>query len=131
MIRLIQRKLIIPRGDTGSFSIPTLCAVSEGDIAVFSIYDPMTKSTIFEKEIPASAEQLTIPFIHDDTKDLPPGRYHWDITLYCGNLVYENDENDTPVLVSADEVNSYYAAYSPAICEIRESAKDQNVISHS
>jgi hypothetical protein len=49
MIRLIQRRLIIPRGDTGSFTIPTLGDVSNGDVAVFSIYDALTHKTVFEK----------------------------------------------------------------------------------
>ena len=34
MIRLIQRRLIIPRGDTGSFTIPTQGTVGNNDIAV-------------------------------------------------------------------------------------------------
>ena len=51
MIRLIQRRLIIPRGDTGSFTIPIQGTVEDGDIAVFSIFDPMTHKTILEKEI--------------------------------------------------------------------------------
>jgi len=43
MIRLIQRRLIIPRGDTGSFTIPALKSMQPEDVAVFSIYDPLTK----------------------------------------------------------------------------------------
>ena len=42
MIRLIKRRLIIPRGDTGSFSIPTQGLVREGDLAVFGIFDTLT-----------------------------------------------------------------------------------------
>ena len=49
MIRLIQRRLIIPRGDTGSFTIPTRGTVEEGDVAVFSLYDALTHKTVFEK----------------------------------------------------------------------------------
>ena len=41
MIRLIQRRLIIPRGDTGSFSIPTIGTVGASDIAIFGIFDPL------------------------------------------------------------------------------------------
>lgn len=40
MIRLIQRRLIIPRGDTGSFTIPMLENVSKANtIAIFSIFN--------------------------------------------------------------------------------------------
>ena len=51
MIRLIKRRLIIPRGDTGSFTIPTLTTVEQGDVAVFSVFDPLTRTTILEKII--------------------------------------------------------------------------------
>ena len=49
MIRLIGRRLIIPRGDTGTFTIPTHGEVGEGDIAILSIYDPLTHKTVCEK----------------------------------------------------------------------------------
>jgi len=42
MIRLVRRALIIPQGDTGTFTIPTLGEVEEGDIAILSIYDTLT-----------------------------------------------------------------------------------------
>ena len=50
MVRMVQRRLIIPRGDTGSFSIPLLTTIAAGDVAVFSIYDMLTHNTVFEKE---------------------------------------------------------------------------------
>ena len=119
MIRLIQRRLIIPRGDTGSFSIPTQGSVEEGDIAVFSIYDPMTRTTVFEKEIPATEEILTIPFTHNDTVNLQPKKYVWDIKIYKNP---QRDEDS--LLIGGDEINSYYAAFSLPVCEIREVAQD-------
>ena len=50
MIRLIQRRLIIPQGDTGTFTIPTQGSVSQGDQAVFAIYDNLTHTTVLEKQ---------------------------------------------------------------------------------
>jgi hypothetical protein len=41
MVRLVQRKLIIPRGDTGTISVPVLPSLNLGDAAVFTIFDPM------------------------------------------------------------------------------------------
>jgi hypothetical protein len=119
MIRLIQRRLIIPRGDTGSFTIPTQGTVEEGDIAVFSIYDPMTRTTVFEKEIPATEEILTIPFEHTDTVGLESKKYLWDIKIY------KNPQRDEDgLLIGGDEINSYYAAFSLPVCEIREVAQN-------
>jgi len=42
MIRLVQRRLIIPRGDTGIFTIPVLANSNGVGVAVFSIIDPLT-----------------------------------------------------------------------------------------
>ena len=119
MIRLIQRRLIIPRGDTGSFSIPINNEVKDGDIAVFSIYDPMTRLTVFEKEIELTEglDTLNISLTHSET-DIIPKKYLWDIKIYNNPV---RDEDD--VLIDGDEINSYYAAFSLPICEIREVAK--------
>ena len=85
MIRLIRRKLIIPQGDTGTFTIPTQGAVSTGDVAIFSIYDTLTHATVLEKKIEATPETLTFNFAAEDTLNIEPdeketgGRYCWDI----------------------------------------------------
>ena len=119
MIRLIQRRLIIPRGDTGSFTIPTQGTVGNGDIAVFSIYDPMIQKTVFEKQVSATAETLEIPFTHEDTVGIAPKKYLWDIKIYK-NPQYDEEG----LLIGGDEINSYYAAFSLPICEIKEVAQD-------
>jgi hypothetical protein len=119
MIRLIQRRLIIPRGDTGSFTIPTQGTVEDGDIAVFSIYDPMTHTTVFEKEVDLTEEVLTIPFTHQDTVKIEPKKYVWDIKIY------KNPQRDEDgLLIGGDEINSYYAAFSLPVCEIKEVAQN-------
>ena len=51
MIRIIGRRLIIPKGDTGFFSLPNCGIYGEKDIAVFSVKDPLTRKTIIEKII--------------------------------------------------------------------------------
>lgn len=113
MIRLIQRKLIIPRGDTGSFSVPAVKIV-DNSIAVFSIIDTSTKTIVFSKEVPISGETITIEFAHEETVNLPTGAYVWDIKFYQ-NPQYMDEE-----LVSGDEVDSYYAGFNLPSCEIRE-----------
>ena len=50
MIRVLQNKLIIPRGDTGTFSVPVLTSFNEGDTAIFSIIDNRTNKNILQKE---------------------------------------------------------------------------------
>lgn len=120
MIRLIQRKLIIPQGDTGTFTIPTQGSVSEGDVAIFSIYDTLTHTTVLEKEINATQETLTFNFATEDTLKIEPdekevgGRYRWDITIQR-NPLYDDDNN----LIHYDSVDSYYAAFGLPVCVIK------------
>ena len=51
MIRLINRRLIIPRGDSGSFVLPLIAPVdAEYDEAYFSVFDTLTQEVIIEKQ---------------------------------------------------------------------------------
>lgn len=114
MIRLIQRKLIIPRGDTGSFSIEPITEASSGDAAVFTIFDKLTHTKIFSKTVEIKGNLITFSFTHNDTVNLIPGRYLWDIKFYK-NPVYADGE-----LINGEEINSYYAAFSLPECEIKQ-----------
>lgn len=116
MIRLVQRRLIIPRGDTGSFSIPTIAAASSADVAIFTIFDCLTRSIAFQKTLTLEGgeEYLQFNFTHTDTVNLKPGDYFWDIKFYK-NPVYLEDQ-----LIDGEEVDSYYAGYKLPECEIRE-----------
>lgn len=121
MIRLIRRRLIIPRGDTGSFSIPTIGEVGESDVAIFGIFDPLTHKTSVMKKIQATYPILTINLVTEDTINLEPRKYNWDITIYK-EPVYDEDGE----LIGAKEVNSYYSAFKLPVCEITEVALDMN-----
>lgn len=118
MIRLIQRRLIIPRGDTGSFSIPTLSTADANDVVVFTIFDPLTHRKIFRKRISAIGQVLDIAFSHNETADLPPGKYVWDLKYYKNPTIVDDE------IVDGEEVDSYYAGFELPICEIRETAED-------
>ena len=113
MIRLVQRNLIIPRGDTGSFAIPQLQSM-ENNIAIFTIFDPLTRTKVFEKRAQPNKDVLEVSFTHFDTVNLPVGKYKWDIKFYKNPTIL-NDE-----LVDGEEVNSYYSAFSLPDCEIRQ-----------
>ena len=117
MIRLLKRRLIIPRGDTGSFSIPTLGMISDGDVAVFGIFDCLTHKTVLLKPIAATPTTLTFHFKREDTINLEPKKYYWDITIYRSPEYDEDGE-----FINAAEINSYYSAYKLPICEIKEVA---------
>lgn len=122
MIRLIQRRLIIPRGDTGEFTIPMQGTVSEGDIAIFSIYDPYYHKTVCEKIIPATNETLTFSFTHEDTVNIEPSdRYQWDIKIYR-SPVYDEEDN----LIGGASIDSYYAAFGMEMpkCVIKQVAQN-------
>ena len=130
MIRLIQRRLIIPRGDTGSFTIPVQGTVEGGDIAVFAIYDPMIRTTVCEKRInlTSNMENLEILFETKDTVELAPKKYLWDIKIYKNPTKYKTAEGEIietsseadDIPIEATEVNSYYSAFSLPVCEIKE-----------
>lgn len=117
MIRLVQRRLIIPRGDTGVFSVPALPNLpTEGvNVAVFTIFSAVTRKKIFEKVIGEVTDEVVIRFTHDDTVNLPVGRYLWDIKIY------NNPTIEDEVLTDGEEVDSYYSAYRLPECEIRPS----------
>lgn len=117
MIRLIQRRLIILKGDTGSFTIPALNSADINDVLIFSIFDPPKHKIIFQKRATSSGKVVSVEFSQDDTLELPSGKYAWDIKYYK-NPVIENDE-----IVDSEEVNSYYAAFTLPVCEIREAMR--------
>ena len=114
MIRLVGRRLIIPVGDTGEFTIPTLGTVNNGDVAVLIIKNKLTRTVIFKKEITATPELLTFSFSHEDTLQLEPGKYFWDIKMYHSPVYDEENQ-----LIGGAEINSYYEAYRLPICEVR------------
>lgn len=117
MIRVVQRRLIIPRGDTGTFTLPVLPGTESEDVAVFSIYDPLHKEVIFQKLCTKEDNGFTVNFTHKDTVKLEPSNsYAWDVKVYH-NPEYE-DESVIPV--NGEAINSYYAAFSLPICEVRE-----------
>lgn len=114
MIRVVQRRLIIPCGDTGNFTLPLLPGTEKGDVAVFSIYDPLVKKTILQKELTVSEDTLTFEFARADTINLEPSeRYEWDVRIYHGAI---RDEDG--VVVDGDAIDSYYAAFKLPQCEI-------------
>lgn len=113
MIRLIQRRLIIPRGDTGEFEVPVLKFAEGQNVAVFSIIDLRTRSIIYRKEIQVEGNSFKIEFTHNDTVNLPVGKYVWDIKFYK-NPVYADEE-----LINGEEIDSYYSGFSLPDCEIR------------
>ena len=119
MLRLINRRLIIPRGDSGSFALPTLGIADEGNVAIFSIFDTLTRETLLEKRVDASEDFIYINLTHDDT-NIPDGKYYWDIKIYR-----EPQFDEDGVLIGGEEVDSYYSAYKLPYCIIKEvSRKD-------
>ena len=114
MIRVIQRRLIIPRGDTGTFTLPLLPGSERGDVAVFSIYDPLKREVLLRKETNVISESITFIFNHDDTAAIEPSdRYEWDVRIY-----HEPDRDEDGNIVSGKVINSYYSAFRLPICEI-------------
>lgn len=121
MIRLIQRRLIIPQGDTGTFTIPIQGTMGENDKAILSIYDPLTQKTLFNGlgVVDSNNNVLNFNFVPADTLQIEPSkRYLWDITIYRGATYLEGK------ITSANTIDSYYAAFKLPTCEIRAVTSD-------
>ena len=115
MIRLVQRRLIIPRGDTGSFTLPVLPNLDLNNSAIFTIFNMTHHTKLFQKIINnINGETFVVRFEHEDTVNLPAGKYFWDIKFYTNPVIVDN------IVVSGTEVDSYYAAFTLPVCEIRE-----------
>lgn len=119
MIRVILGRIIIPRGDTGTFMIPTITDFEDGDVAVFSVFDRLTRKTLLEKIIDVTEGIITVPFEHQDTVNLEPGKYYWDMKIYSGPI-YDEDH----ILVDGAEITSYYSGFSLPIFEVTEVAEN-------
>ena len=118
MIRLIQRRLIIPQGDTGTFTIPMQGTMQEGDRALISIYDNLMHTVVLEKEMVPSENALSYTFTSEDTIGIEPddrgSRYSWDVTIQRDPLYDEHQQ-----LIRYDSIDSYYAAYGLPPCIIK------------
>lgn len=115
MIRVILRRLIIPCGNTGSFTLPVLQTAEAGDIAVLAIYDPLYRKTLVKKEAEIRNEQITFNFEREDTINIEPDdRYQWDVTIYRNPT--RNDQNE---IVNGEIIDSYYSAFNLPTCEIK------------
>lgn len=119
MIRIIGTRLLIPKGDTGFFSLPNKGIFSDGDVAVFSVKDPLTQTTVIEKIVDASSYYLLIEIEKEDTLQLTAGKYYWDIKVYR-HPIYDEDDR----LIDAMEVDSYYSAYEQPLLIIKEVSKN-------
>ena len=119
MIRLVGTRITLPKGDTGSFMLPTRGQVDQGDIAVFSVKDPLTQTTVIEKYIDASNKFLLISLELEDTIKLSAGKYFWDIKIYRSPKFDEDG-----ILIDAVEIDSYYSAFKQPLLIIKEVAKN-------
>lgn len=118
MIRIIGTRLLIPKGDTGFFSLPNKGVFSEGDVAVFSVRNSLTQTTVIEKLIDASSSYLLIEIEKEDTMNLAAGKYFWDVKIYR-RPIYDEDG----YLVDALEIDSYYSAFEQPLLIIKEVAR--------
>ena len=122
MIRIVQRRLIIPQGDTGTFTIPLQGTLGANDKAILAIYDNLMQTVKLEKEMTDNGDgTLSYTFASEDTLDMEPDdrghRYSWDIILMRepqtveGKTVY-------------GDVDSYYAAFRLPPCIIKRVTRD-------
>ena len=118
MIRMIGKRLLVPKGDTGLFYLPNKTFFSNEDIAIFSVKDKLTGVTVIEKYIDATTSFLVIELTHEDTCNLSPGKYFWDIKIY-----HRPEYDEEGKIIDAYEIDSYYSAYEQPLLIIKEVAK--------
>lgn len=104
MIRIIGNRIMIAKGDTGIISIPNIFQ-NDKSTAVLTVYDKLYKTKVIEKITLANKEYLSFTFSSEDTNNLEPRIYYWDITIYF-NPVF--DEDGFPI--SGERVDSYYGS---------------------
>ena len=118
MIRLIGTRIIIPKGDTGVFTLQR--KENNSELVRFFVQDPLTKKYVIEKDCSIVEDQIFIEINHEDTKDLRAGKYFWDIKDYY-MPVYDEDG----ILIDAQEINSYYSAFKHPVFVIKEIAENE------
>lgn len=92
MVQIDERgNITLPRGDTMTFTL-TLENVSfpEGSVAVFAVRNG--SETVLSKIFPIDEDnEIVVRVANNDTRDLPLGRYRWDVRLITNP---EYDENN-------------------------------------
>ena len=92
MVQIDERgNITLPRGDTMTFTL-TLENVSfpEGSVAVFAVRNG--NETVLSKIFPIDEDnEIVVRVANSDTRDLPLGRYRWDVRLITNP---EYDENN-------------------------------------
>lgn len=103
MIRIRGNRVMIAKGDTGTLVIPNIFYHEEYSVAVLTVYDPLYRTKIIEKITRANRENLSFSFESEDTQNIEPRNYVWDITVYRNPIF---DEDGFPL--KGEEVDSYY-----------------------
>lgn len=121
MIRTIGTRVILPKGDSGSFRLPVKSDYNSGNsIAVFSVYDKLTRKTIIEKEFPVGDDSFVyINLSHKDSADIEVGKYWWDVKIY-----YLPKRDEDGKLIDAMQIDSIYATHRMATFIISEVGKE-------
>lgn len=122
MLRIIGSRVMLPKGDTGSFRMPIKQElIDESTVVVFSVFDKLTRKTILEKQFGVEEDGFCyISINHDDTKDLQVGKYFWDLKIYY-MPVYDEDG----ILIDAMQIDSIYSTHHMATFLITEVGKHE------
>jgi hypothetical protein len=75
----------------------------------------MRQKKIYQKQITdIDGDTFTVRFEHEDTVNMPVGKYYWDIKFYQNPVIADN------IVIDGDEIDSYYAAFTLPECEVRQ-----------
>lgn len=67
-------------GDTANIAVNiSWNKLSEGDVLLFAVFDPYTGTDVLCKNSPIEGGRANIRLCNHDTRDIPPGRYRWNL----------------------------------------------------
>lgn len=102
------RSITISAGDTMDFSVNV--SGKDFDAAVFAAYNPTTGEDVFTVPADLAAGKCNIRLAARHTRDVPAGKYKWNIRLVSdpgrdedGNIVADNDSDNVLSVFGPDK----------------------------
>lgn len=98
-----DNSIVMAAGDTANiWADVEWDKLAAGDVLLFAIFDPKADGDLVCKPVEIEDEQAHIRICNHDTRDIPPGRYRWNLRLVTGPV--RDEEGNVRVDECADDV---------------------------